>query len=171
MDFSETDTTEAAHTEGEVERLRHDLDEEKQRTLRLRADYDNLRKRAARESQSAQPEGRRAALRTILPVLDALERALAVGSSDLAFLEGVESTYRLFLAALAEAGAEPIPAVGRPFDPRLHEAVSYEPARDYEPNTVTREVRRGWRLGDELIRPAEVVVAAPAPAPTPARVR
>ena len=169
MDSSEMDTTEAAHTESEAERLRHDLSEEKQRNLRLRADYDNLRKRAARESQAAQPEGRRDALRTMLPVLDALERALAVGSSDLAFLEGVESTYRLFLAALAEVGAEPIPAIGQPFDPRLHEAVSYEPTRDVEPNMVAREVRRGWRLGDELIRPAEVVVAAPAP--TPAEVR
>jgi molecular chaperone GrpE len=169
MDFSETDTTEAAHTAGEVERLRHDLYEEKQRTLRLRADYDNLRKRAARESQTAQAEGRRAALRTILPVLDALGRALAVGSNDPAFLEGVESTYRLFLSALAEAGAEPIDAIGHPFDPRLHEAVSYEPTRDYEPKTILREVRRGWRLGDELIRPAEVVVAAPAPTPAPVR--
>jgi molecular chaperone GrpE len=163
MDSSETDTTEAAHTGDEVERLRRDLHDEKQQNLRVRADYDNLRKRAAREYQAAQAEGRRAALRTILPVLDALERALAVGSNDLAFLEGVESTYRLFLSALAEAGAEPILAVGRPFDPRLHEAVSYEPTRDFEPNTVAREVRRGWRLADELIRPAEVVVAAPAP--------
>ena len=169
MDLSETDTTEAADAPGEVERLRHDVHEEKQRNLRLRADYDNLRKRAARESQAAQAEGRRAALRTILAVLDALERALAVGSNDPAFFEGVESTHRLFLAALTEAGAEPIPAVGRVFDPRLHEAVSYEPSRDYAPNTVARELRRGWRLGDELIRPSEVVVAAPAPAPAQAR--
>ena len=168
MDFSERDTTEAADAPDEVERLRHDVYEEKQRNLRLRADYDNLRKRAARESQAAQAEGRRAALRTILAVLDALERALAVGSNDPAFFEGVESTHRLFLAALTEVGAEPIPAVGRVFDPRLHEAVSYEATPGYEPNTVTREVRRGWRLGDELIRPTEVVVAAPAP-PAPVR--
>jgi molecular chaperone GrpE len=162
MDFSEADTTETAHTAGELERLRHELDEEKQRNLLLRADYDNLRKRAARERQTAQPEGRRAALRPILPVLDALERALAAGSNDPAFLEGVESTYRLFLAALAEAGAEPIDAIGHPFDPRIHEAVAHEPSLEREPNTVAREVRRGWRLADELIRPAEVVVAAPA---------
>jgi molecular chaperone GrpE len=169
MGSSEADTTEPADTVDEVERLRRDLHDEKQQNLRVRADYDNLRKRAAREREAAQPEGRRAALRTILPVLDALERALAVGSNDRSFLEGVESTYRLFLSALAEAGAEPIPALGRPFDPRLHEAVSYEPTSECAPNTVAREVRRGWRLGDELIRPSEVVVAAPAPAPAQAR--
>jgi len=169
MDSSETDTTEQPETTDEAERLRRDLDEEKQRSLRLRADYDNLRKRAARESEAAHPEGRRAALRTILPVLDALERALAIGSDDAAFLEGVESTYRLFLSALVEAGAETIEALGQPFDPRIHEAISHEPSHDHEPGTVAREVRRGWRLGDELIRPAQVVVAAPAE--TPARAR
>jgi hypothetical protein len=113
---------------------------------------------AVHQVEISQPEGRRAALRSILPVLDALERALAAGSSDLSFLEGVDSTYRLFLSALAEAGAQPIPALGRPFDPLLHEAVSYETTRDCPPNTVAREVRRGWRLGDEIIRPSAVVV-------------
>jgi molecular chaperone GrpE len=167
MSSSETDVTEKpGKTADEADRLRRELDEEKDRNLRLRADFDNFRKRALRESQAAGPEGRRSALRAILPVLDALERALAVGSDDPAFLEGVESTYRLFLSALAEAGAVPIDAVGHAFDPRLHEAVSYEPSRDHEPGTVAREVRRGWRLGDELIRPAQVVVAAP-PAPPP----
>jgi molecular chaperone GrpE len=169
MDSSETNTTEPPETTDEAERLRRELDDEKQRSLRLRADYDNLRKRAARESQAAHPEGRRAALRAILPVLDALERALAIGSDDAAFLEGVESTYRLFLSALAEAGAETIEALGQPFDPRIHQAISHEPSRDHEPGTVAREMRRGWRLGDELIRPAQVVVAAAAE--TPARAR
>jgi molecular chaperone GrpE len=164
MGIPGTDTTERAETADEADRLRHELDEEKQRRLRLRADFENLRKRAARESRAAEPEGRRTALRLILPVLDALERALAAGSNDPAFFEGVESTYRLFLAALAEAGAEPIDAAGQPFDPRLHEAISYEPSCDHEPGVVAREVRRGWRLGDDLIRPAEVVVAAAAPA-------
>jgi len=76
MDSSETDTTGPADTVDEVERLRRDLHDEKQHTLRVRADYDNLRKRAEREREAAQPEGRRAALRAILPVLDALERAV-----------------------------------------------------------------------------------------------
>ncbi len=92
-------------------------------------------------------------------MLDSLERALEAGSTDLAFYEGVEATHRLFLNALREAGAEPVPTVGRPFDPAVHEAVAVAPANGAPPGTVVREVRRGWRLGDELVRPAQVVVA------------
>jgi molecular chaperone GrpE len=165
----ETDTEERGETTDETGPLRRALEDEQQRNLRLRADFDNFRRRAARESLAAEPEGRRAALRTLLPVLDALERALAAGSIDPDFYEGVLSTQRLFLSALAEAGAEPIETVGTRFDPRVHEAVATEPSPDFEPGTVAREVRRGWRLGDELIRPAEVVVAGPAEAAAPWR--
>jgi molecular chaperone GrpE len=169
MDSPETDTTERAETDDEASRLRTELEQEQQRNLRLRADFDNLRKRSARDARAAVPEGRRAALRPLLPVLDALERALSAGSLDPGFYEGVESTHRLFLSALAEAGAEPILAVGQPFDPRIHEAVATEPSADLAPGTVAREVRRGWRLGDELLRPAEVVVAGPVEAAAPWR--
>jgi molecular chaperone GrpE len=131
------------------------------RHLRLRADFENFRRRAAKDYESAHREGRRAALAPLLPVLDTLERALAAGSSDHEFYEGVAATHRLFLEALRKAGATPIEAVGRPFDPNLHEAVAAVPADDtVAPGTVVREVRGGWRLGDELLRPAQVVVAA-----------
>jgi molecular chaperone GrpE len=169
MNSPETDAIEPAERENEATLLRGELEQEQQRNLRLRADFDNLRKRAARDTLAAVPEGRRAALRPLLPVLDALERALAAGSRDPDFYEGVTSTHRLFLSALAEAGAEPIPTVGHPFDPRIHEAVAADPSPDFAPGTVAREVRRGWRLGDELLRPAEVVVAAPVEAAAPVR--
>jgi molecular chaperone GrpE len=94
-------------------------------------------------------------------VLDALEHALAAGSTDPDFYEGVAATHRLFVSALREAGAAPIESAGRPFDPQVHEAVATVPARGVAPGTVAREVRRGWRLGNELLRPAQVVVAAP----------
>ena len=130
------------------------------RHLRLLADFDNFRRRAAKECESAQREGRRAALLPLLPVLDTLERALQTGSSDREFYDGVAATRRLFVAALREAGAEPMDAVGQPFDPNLHEAVAAVPADGtVAPGTVVREVRRGWRLGDELLRPAGVIVA------------
>ena len=67
--------------------------------------------------------------------------------------------HRLFVNALRQAGAEPVESVGRPFDPNLHEAVATAPPDGVKPGTVAREVRRGWRLGDELLRPAQVVVA------------
>jgi molecular chaperone GrpE len=146
----------------EVEQLRHELDEERDRRLRLLAEFDNFRRRAARERETAGAEGRRAALRPLLAVLDTLDRALAAGSSDRDFYDGVAATSRLFVDALRQAGAEPIESVGRPFDPTVHEAVATVPAEGRPPGTVVQEASRGWRLGGELLRPAQVVVAAPA---------
>ena len=153
----------------EIEPLRRALEEERQRNLRLLADFDNFRRRVAREQEVARREGRRAALLPLLPVLDTLERALAAGSVDPDFYEGVAATHRLFIAALREAGAEPVESVGQPFDPKVHEAVATVPAAGVEPGTVVREVRRGWRLGDELLRPAQVVVATSPEAARPWR--
>ena len=144
----------------EVEKLRRALDEERERHLRLLAEFDNVRRRMAREHGTARDEGRRAALRPILPVLETLDQALAAGSIDVGFYEGVAATRRMLLNALREAGAEPIETVGRPFDPRLHEAVATIPTAGVEPGTIVREMRRGWRLGDELLRPAQVEIAS-----------
>jgi molecular chaperone GrpE len=150
---------------GEIEHLRQDLAEEQQRGLRLLADFENFRKRAAREYGAAREEGRRAALLPLLPVLDALERALVAGSTDPVLSEGVAAIHRLFLNALEQAGAAPIESLGQPFDPAIHEAVGTEPG-DGKVGTVVREVRRGWRLGNAVLRPAQVIVAT---APTPAQ--
>jgi molecular chaperone GrpE len=144
-------------------------DAAQERYLRLCADFDNLRRRAAREREAGQLEGRRAALTPLLPVLDTLERALQAGSTDAAFYEGVAATHRLFIQALRAAGAEPIESVGRPFDPNVHEAIAMVPAAGGRPGTVAREVRRGWRLGDTLLCPAQVVVVAPREAVDPWR--
>ena len=130
------------------------------RHLRLLAEFENFRRRAAKEHETARREGRRSALLPLLVVLDTFERALGAGSTDRDFYEGVAATHRLFLDALREAGAAPIESVGRPFDPNVHEAVATAPADGVPPGTVAREVRRGWQLGNELLRPAQVVVAA-----------
>ena len=130
------------------------------RHLRLLAEFENFRRRAAKEHEAARREGRRSALLPLLAVLDTFERALGAGSTDRDFYEGVAATHRLFLDALREAGAVPIESVGRPFDPNVHEAVATAPADGVPPGTVAREMRRGWQLGNELLRPAQVVVAA-----------
>jgi len=135
------------------------------RHLRLLAEFENFRRRAAKEHEAARREGRRSALLPLLAVLDTFERALGAGSTDRDFYEGVAATHRLFLDALREAGAAPIESVGRPFDPNVHEAVATVPADGVPPGTVAREVRRGWQLGNELLRPAQVVVAAGAEEP------
>src|SRR5258705_5817794 len=144
----EADSGQRAVQDEEVERLRRALDDEQQRHLRLRADFENIRRRASRELEAARRDGQRAALLPLLPVLDSLERALAAGSTDPDFYEGVAATHRLFVNALREAGADPVESVGRPFDPRVHEAVAAVPSNSVEPRTVVREVRPGWRLAD-----------------------
>ena len=100
--------------------------------------------------------------RPLLPVLDTLERALAAGSTDPDFYEGVAATHRLFVSALREAGAEPS-RERRPARSTRRSTRRSRPCRPdgAEPGTVVREMRRGWRLGDELLRPAQVVVATP----------
>jgi molecular chaperone GrpE len=159
MDSPDPDVVNGAVTTEEVERLRQARDEEQQRNLRLLADLENFRRRAAREHAAAEHDGRRQALLPLLPVVDTLERALAAGSTDRDFYEGVAATHRLLLGALRAGGAEPVESVGRPFDPGVHEAVATTYADEAAPGTVAREVRRGWRLGDDLLRPAQVVVA------------
>jgi molecular chaperone GrpE len=144
----------------DVEEPGRSLGEQQHRYLRLLADFENFRRRMAREHETARHEGRRDALLALLPALDTLERAVAAGSADTPFFEGVVATHRLFLDTLRELGVEPIHSEGQSFDPNQHEAVATVPADDVEPGTVTREVRRGWRLGRELLRPAQVVVAA-----------
>ncbi len=143
----------------DVDELRRTLEEESEQRLRLLAEFDNFRRRTTREQSLASDAGRRAALLPLLPVLDTLEQALAVGSSDDNFYQGVAATRRMFADALREAGAERIETVGEPFDPAMHDAVETVDADDDEPGTIVRETRSGWRLGDRLLRPAQVVVA------------
>jgi molecular chaperone GrpE len=127
----------------DLEGLRQALDDERRRHLRLRADFGNFRRRVAQEHDAARQEGRPAALLPLLAVLDTPERALAAGSTVRVFYEGV----------------------GRAFDPQVHEAVATVPSGEVGPATVAREVRRGFRIGNELLRPAQVVVATgPEPA-------
>ena len=75
------------------------------------------------------------------------------------FYEGVAATHWLFVSALRKAGAGPVESVGRPFDPKIHKAITMLPSDGVPPGTVGRELRRGWRLGEELLRPAQIVVA------------
>jgi molecular chaperone GrpE len=148
----------AAAQQPDVDELRRTVEEGEQRYLRLLAEFDNFRRRTTREQSLASDAGRRAALLPVLPVLDVLEQALAAGSSDDNFYQGVAATRRMFTEALREAGAERIGTVGEPFDPAVHDAVETVSADDAEPGTIVRESRSGWRLGDRLLRPAQVVV-------------
>jgi molecular chaperone GrpE len=156
---SDTDTHQVEPSNSDA--LRQELEKERQRILRLLAEFDNFRRRTVREQQAAGAAGRREALLPLLDVLDALEHALAAGSVDTNFYQGVAAIRRLFVNALRSAGAEPIPSLGEGFDPAVHDAIGTIASDTVPPGTVVREERTGWRLGPDVMRPAQVVVAAP----------
>ena len=144
-----------------LEALRLERDELQDRLLRTAAEFDNYRKRTDRERRELTDAVGADFIRDVLPVVDDLERALAAaeGSTDLALRSGVELIHRQLLEALRRRGAEPIESIGRDFDPAWHEALASEPAGDRRDGEIIDEIRRGYRLGARLLRPALVKVA------------
>lgn len=127
---------------------------------RLQADMENFRKRQTRRADEAIAAERERLLRLMLPLADNLERALRYGNSEEQTLsQGVELIQRELRRLLENEGVTRIETVGQPFTPDLHEAVATTPAQA-EPGTVLEEVEAGYKLGDKLLRPARVVVAA-----------
>ena len=127
---------------------------------RVAADFDNYRKRVAREQSQLLARSGERVVAKLLPVLDDLERALdaAEHHEEAKVLEGVRMTKDALAAVLASEGVEEIPAEG-PFDPHVHEALMTQPAEGVEPGHVVQVVTRGYRIGDAVLRPARVVVA------------
>jgi len=127
----------------------------------LTAEFDNFRKRAAREREAQAAFGNEQLLRAILPFLDNLERAMGQSeASAQAVLEGVRMTYDLFLSELRKFGLEPVSSVGEAFDPARHEAIGSVPWEGKPEGTVLSEARKGYLLNGRLLRPAQVMVAA-----------
>jgi molecular chaperone GrpE len=138
-----------------------------ERMLRAVADLDNFKKRAAKEKDEVQRFGVEKLLKDFLPVADNLDRALdhAKKSSDFdGLLKGLEMTRKLLEDTLGKHGVKGFTALGKAFDPRLHEAIQQQESADQPPNTVVNELVRGYTLHERLVRPALVVVAKP-PAP------
>jgi molecular chaperone GrpE len=129
---------------------------------RTQADFENYRKRAAKEVAAAGGRARIGLIREILPVLDNLERALGVApeAGGDGFVEGVRLVYRDLQGALSRAGVETIEPKGDAFDPNVHEALSMRPQEGAESGTVVDVVEKGYRTADTVVRPARVVVAS-----------
>ena len=127
---------------------------------RVAADFDNYRKRVAREQTQILARSGERVVAKLLPVLDDLERALdaAEHHEEVKVLEGVRMTKDALAAVLASEGVDEIPAEG-PFDPHVHEALMTQPAEGVEAGHVAHVVQRGYRIGDAVLRPARVVVA------------
>lgn len=127
---------------------------------RERASFENFRKRKAREMEEAGAVAKVNLVRSILPALDNLERALADESADADVVrKGVRMTCEQLLAALEQHGVKPIESVGMPFDPNMHDAVDTVSDTEQESDTVVEDLQRGFMLGERLVRPAKVRVA------------
>lgn len=140
-----------------------EIEERDAKYTRLAADFENLRKRTARELADRSRYRSEDAARALLPVLDNLRRAIEHAPEDTpaSLLEGLEFTLRQFEEALASVGVTVIEAKGKPFDPSEHEAVLGEESPDVEVDTVVDELQRGYRLHDRVLRPTMVRVAHP----------
>lgn len=127
--------------------------------LRLAAEYDNYRKRTAREKEAAWTEARAQTVTAFLPVYDNLERALKQATTDEAYARGVELTMKGLEDALTQLGVERIPALGETFDPNRHNAVMHVDDSTAEENTIVEVFQQGFLCGDKVIRFAMVKVA------------
>jgi molecular chaperone GrpE len=131
------------------------------RHLRLRADFENFRRRAAKESEDLRERAAEGLLRELLPILDNLGRGLADNSvADDPFRKGIALVHRQLLDLLKREGLEPIDAMGQQFDPERHEAVTRQETTEVAPGTVVEEMQKGYRYRGRLLRPSLVKVAA-----------
>ena len=153
--------TEEVIEEDPTVELQKQLEEQENRYLRLRADYDNLLRRQKIEREASEKYRAQSLLTELLPVLDNFERALQVEvtSEDAVSLrKGVEMVYRQFIDATAKEGLEVIPAEGEVFDPNFHQAVMQEQNEEKESGVVLRELQKGFKLKDRVLRPSMVSV-------------
>lgn len=164
------ETAEAAPAEAaaEEELVAREIETLRDQLLRLRADFENYRKRTERDRQALAARAAEQLLKALLPVSDHFELGLKAARDhgvNPSVLSGFELVYEQLQNVMRQAGLEPIEAVGRPFDPLCHEAVGQVEKADLPPDTVIEEVRRGYKLGDHVLRPAQVIVNRHEPLP------
>lgn len=145
----------------ELQKLKEERDILVDRMARMQADFENARKRAAREQQDFREYALADAIKALLPTLDSFERALQSSASEKSELRsGVELIYKQLQDSLVKLGLRPIPAKGEPFDPRLHEAIEMVETAGVPDHQILEELQRGYKLKDRLLRPAMVKVAS-----------
>ncbi|HXY09791.1 MAG TPA: nucleotide exchange factor GrpE [Terriglobales bacterium] len=155
----ETTAADLAAEPTEVQKLRAERDALLDRIARMQADFENARKRAARELQDHREYALADAIRDLLPVLDSFERALKANSSQKDLRGGIELISKQLQDALARLGLRPIPTKGEAFDPRFHEAIEMVETTEAADHQILEELQRGYKLKDRLLRPAMVKVA------------
>ncbi|GMJ11293.1 embryo defective 1241, Chloroplast GrpE 1 [Hibiscus trionum] len=168
-DFLNSIEDEKVEIEKKMASLSDELSVEKDRIIRISADFDNFRKRTERERLSLVSNTQGEVLENLLPVLDNFERAKAQIKVETEGEEKInnsyQSIYKQFMEILGSLGVEPVETVGNHFDPMLHEAIMQEDSAEFEEGIILQEFRKGFKLGDRLLRPSMVKVSAgPGPA-------
>ncbi len=159
-DGSKAASVPAAELETELEKARAQCAAYLDRAARIQAEFDNYRKRNAREQQDYRDYALADAIKTLLPILDSLDRALKTNAASLEeYRSGIELIDKQFHDALARLGVQPVAAEGESFDPNLHQAVQMVDTDEAPDNRVIDELQRGYKLKDRLLRPAMVRVA------------
>ena len=156
------DDTAAPQPDPALAQLTEERDGLRDRLLRLTAEFDNYRKRIDRERREATERAAEGVLSDLLPILDDLERALNADTADASadsYRRGVELIHKQILDLLTRRGVKPIETVGQPFDPNVHQSVASEAVPGVPDGEIVEEFRRGYRLGDRLLRAAMVKVA------------
>jgi molecular chaperone GrpE len=146
-------------SEPELQKLRAERDTLLDRLARTQAEFDNARKRAIKEQQEFRDYAVADAIKSLLPAMDSLERALHVKSDAAELHDGVELIYKQLQAALAKLSVNPIVSKGEAFDPRFHEAIEMVETTNAPDHQVLEELQRGYKFKDRLLRPAMVKVA------------
>ncbi|MBW2456258.1 MAG: nucleotide exchange factor GrpE [Deltaproteobacteria bacterium] len=158
--------------EEELEAARKQVAATKERMLRLAADFDNFRKRASRDVEATRLRGKQSAIRELLPVFDNLERAAGQdpdGVDAKSIADGVRIVLKMFVDTLGKLGIERIDALGKAFDPMLHEGIQHDFSDEFDAGSVMAVFHSGYKMGKDLLRPALVVVSRGAkPAEPPA---
>ncbi len=149
----------ASSSETELEKLKAERDSLLDRLARQQAEFDNARKRTVREQQEFREYAAADALKSLLPVVDSLDRALQVKSDAEEFRNGVDLIYKQLQTALAKLSVHPIASKGEPFDPHYHEAIEMVETTEAPDHHVVEELQRGYKYKDRLLRPAMVKVA------------
>ena len=127
--------------------------------LRLAAEYDNFRKRSAKEKDASYTNGKSAAIEKLLPVYDNLERAVNQPTEDAAYKKGVEMTLQQLVKIFTDLGVEIFGNVGEEFDPNMHNAVMHIDSEDLGENVIAQVFQKGFRIGEKVVRFAMVQVA------------
>jgi molecular chaperone GrpE len=142
--------------------LQSDIERFRDHALRTQADFDNFRKRAAREKEDAVKYSNASFLERLIPILDNFElglNAARTSAADSPILSGMDMVAKQLSDFLTSSGVEPVSAEGQPFDPNLHEAVGQEESDTVAEGIVIRQLRKGFKLRDRLLRPATVMVS------------